>query len=149
MYKSVREMKEAHRKLYNGFPKGFAFNNEQFREMMSGWGLCNGKDGNPTAKDKEQIVSIGAGGFIRRTDVPAYMELMKRIDAEEKEFRRDKKKFTEEIYHAMQNVEYHINTQGNYDVCNELGRREEDLEKDPYFAACFEAARKKFLKNCA
>lgn len=36
---SYREMRERQQKEFNELPLGFAFSNEQFAEMMKGWGL--------------------------------------------------------------------------------------------------------------
>lgn len=56
------------------FPFMFAFNNKQFDEGMARLGL------KPTDTDK--IYSIGAGGFIRKSDAPAMHEMLKRHAAE-------------------------------------------------------------------
>jgi len=54
------ELKEKHSKEVNIFPMMFAFSQKQFDEGMEKLGL--NKD------DTKQIVSIGAGGFIKKTD---------------------------------------------------------------------------------
>ena len=54
----------------NAFPFGFAFNEKQFEEMMEKFGL--NKD------DTDKIYSIGAGGYIRKTDSDKMDEMFKR-----------------------------------------------------------------------
>ena len=142
-YKSATEMKQAHQKMVHQFPIEFAFGQDQFYAMMKDWNLSNGDDGKPTEDDISNIVSIGACGFILKKDAAAYLEMMRTITNEEKEFRASRKNLTEEIYLAMQNVEYAINPQADFDVCRELGRTEEAL-KDPFFASCFKKALKKY-----
>lgn len=65
---------ERHRKEVNEFPIMFAFSKKQFEEGMKKWGL--------TPEDKDKIYSIGAGGFIRKTDAKAFNEMFKRQEEE-------------------------------------------------------------------
>ena len=55
-----KTMKDHHQNEINNFPMFFAFNQEQFNEGMESLGL------NPNETNK--ISSIGAGGYIRKTD---------------------------------------------------------------------------------
>ena len=61
-------------KEIDAFPFMFAFSNKQFDEGMARLGL------KPTDTDK--IYSIGAGGFIRKSDAPAMHEMLERHSAE-------------------------------------------------------------------
>lgn len=54
------ELKQKHQKEVNNFPFGFAFDNKQFEEMMTNFGL--------KTTDTDKIYSIGSGGYIRKTD---------------------------------------------------------------------------------
>ena len=67
---SYVEMKERHQKEVNNFPIKFAFSDEQFKRAMEELGL--------TENDLDKVVSIGAGGFIRKTDIKAYNEMGER-----------------------------------------------------------------------
>ena len=60
------EMKERHQKEVNNFPMKFAFSDEQFKKAMEELGL--------TENDLDKVVGIGAGGFIRKTDVKDYKD---------------------------------------------------------------------------
>lgn len=71
-YAELRNRQQAE---INDFPFMWAFNNKQFEEGMARLGLL------PTDTDK--IYSIGAGGFIRKTDAAAMHEMMKRHVSEQ------------------------------------------------------------------
>ena len=77
------KLKEKHQKEVNDFPFGFAFSNEQFKVMMKKFGLKE--------KDTDKIYSIGAGGYIRKTDSEAMHNMFKRHREEiENEIKNDK-----------------------------------------------------------
>lgn len=59
------ELKNKIQKEVNEFPIGFAFSNEQFEKMKIELGV----------KEDSELLSIGAGGFIRKTDKEAFHEL--------------------------------------------------------------------------
>lgn len=64
------QMKARQQEEVNDFPMAFAFCGRQFAEGMRNLGL--------DPSDKEQIVSIGGGGFIRKTDEEAYKAMFRR-----------------------------------------------------------------------
>lgn len=59
------ELKNKIQKEVDEFPMGFAFSNEQFEKMKEELGV----------KEDSELLSIGAGGFIRKTDREAFHEL--------------------------------------------------------------------------
>lgn len=65
-----QELKEKHQKEFNAFPFMFAFNQKQFDEGMKKLGL--------DPSDTDKIYRLGAGGYIRKTDVDAYREMINR-----------------------------------------------------------------------
>ncbi len=73
---SYREMKARQQKEINAFPMAFAFGRDQLVEGMRRLGLA------PSETDK--VVSIGAGGFIRRNDEAAYHAMFRRHRLEHK-----------------------------------------------------------------
>lgn len=73
---SYQEMQERHQQEVNQFPFMFAFSNQQFDEGMRKLGL------DPSQTD--QIVSIGDGGFVRKSDVPAMKDMFARQEKERK-----------------------------------------------------------------
>lgn len=68
------DLRARQQKEIDAFPFMFAFSNKQFDEGMIRLGL------KPTDTDK--IYSIGAGGFIRKSDAPAMHEMLERHSAE-------------------------------------------------------------------
>jgi hypothetical protein len=63
------ELKARHQKEVNNFPMFFAFSNEQFNNGMLKIGLH--------INETDKIVSIGAGGFIRKDDVMKWRNLIR------------------------------------------------------------------------
>ena len=77
------KLKEKHQKEINDFPFGFAFSNEQFKDMMKKFGLKE--------KDTDKIYSLGAGGYIRKTDSEAMHNMFKKHrEGIENEIKNDK-----------------------------------------------------------
>ena len=68
---SYRQMKDRQQAEINAFPLGAAFSKEQLREQLQKLGL------DPETGAAE-CVGIGAGCFIRKSDKPAFLELMNR-----------------------------------------------------------------------
>lgn len=92
------EMKARHQKEVELFPMAFAFNNEQFKEGMEKLGL--------DAKDTQKVLSIGGGGFIRRTDSDAFGAMFDRIHAEKAEARKNSDYLFEMFSYELANHEY-------------------------------------------
>ena len=67
---SYQDMKARQQKEINGFPKAFAFSDRQFAEGMRALGL--------DPADKDKIVFIGGGGFIRKTDEGDFQAMFQR-----------------------------------------------------------------------
>lgn len=68
------ELKKKQQEKFNSFPVAFAFSNEQLKEGMKKLGL--------NENDTEKITGIGAGGFIKKTDVKEYINMHKRFKQE-------------------------------------------------------------------
>lgn len=66
-YKSLIEKQQLE---IENFPMFFSFDNKQFQEGMEKIGL---KD-----NDIDKIVSLGAGGYIKRDDIQTYKDMFKR-----------------------------------------------------------------------
>ncbi len=71
------ELKEKQQNEFNSFPVAFAFSDEQFKEGMKKLGL--------NENDTEKVTSIGAGGFIKKTDVKDYINMHKKFEQEIKD----------------------------------------------------------------
>lgn len=72
-----KEMKDRHQQEFNKFPIMFAFNDEQFKEGIKKLKLDE--------KETDKLLSIGAGGFIRKKDTTKFYEMMKKFDNEFKQ----------------------------------------------------------------
>lgn len=64
------EFRKRQQEEFNKFPMAFAFSNQQLKEGLEKLGL--------TENDKDKIIGIGAGGFIKANDKEAYIQLRKR-----------------------------------------------------------------------
>lgn len=64
------EFKKKQQDEFDKFPMAFAFSDQQFKEGLEKLGL--------TENDKDKIIGIGAGGFIRACDKEAYIQLRKK-----------------------------------------------------------------------
>ena len=60
-------LKTRQQQEFNKFPIKFAFNDEQFEQVLKEFGLSE--------KDIDKVIGIGVGGFIRETDFDAYLAL--------------------------------------------------------------------------
>lgn len=59
------QLKNEIQKAFDNFPFGFAFNNEQFENMKKQLGVT----------EDSELISIGAGGYIRKSDEKALDDL--------------------------------------------------------------------------
>lgn len=67
-------LKEKHQKEINNFPLMFAFSKKQFSEGMEKLGLQE--------TDTDKILSIGGGGYMKKSDEKAFDDILARHDAE-------------------------------------------------------------------
>lgn len=124
MLNSYEKVKNQIQERINSFPLGFAFSNEQFKEMMSKWRL------NPET-DLNKITSLGCGGYIRKSDIEAYKVMLAENENELKEALEDDDTLKDAFLYELANHEYAINYyQGNYDTLTSLGFELKDKNKD-------------------
>ena len=129
------QMKARQQKEVNDFPMAFAFCGGQFAEGMRRLGL--------DPSDKEQIVSIGGGGFIRKTDEEAYKAMFRRHRLEH-EAAMDADKtgdgyLLEMFRHELSNHEYGY-TRDPEPALLALGIYQEDIVSDERLLHAFTAA---------
>lgn len=74
---SYRELRNKQSEEFAKFPIAFAFSDEQVKEGLKKLGL--------NENDIDKVTGIGAGGFIKKTDVEKYVELSKKLHRELKE----------------------------------------------------------------
>lgn len=136
------EMKERHQKEVNNFPIKFAFSDEQFKRAMEELGL--------TENDLDKVVSIGSGGFMRKTDVKAYNEMAERQFKEFKEAIEEDKigdGFIKEMFlYELGNHEYII-TFDISDTLDAVGLTEEDIRNNNNLRTGLILAEKEYLEQ--
>ena len=139
---SYVEMKERHQKEVNEFPMKFAFSDEQFKKAMEELGL--------TEKDVDKVIGIGAGGFIKKTDVNDYKEMGKRQFKEFwKAIQEDKigDKFIKEMFlYELANHEYIITREIN-DTLDALGLTDNDIRNNNNLRTGLLLAEKEYLEQ--
>jgi len=81
----------------NDFPMRFAFSNQQFEDILTEWNIA-----------PEDLIRIPHGGFIRRTDKQAFLDLYKRHDQEMEDFLKDDAALIDAMRYELANHEYCI-----------------------------------------
>ena len=100
------ELQEQHRKELSDFPIAYAFNEEQLKQALEKLGAT-----------KEECVTVwGCGDILKRSDVPAFKEMLKRHVNEIHELLKDAQLAEEAFLYEMDNHEYAINYDGDGDV---------------------------------
>lgn len=131
------ELKDRHQKEVNEFPMMFAFSQEQFEEGMKKLGVTS----------KEELVSIGYGGFVRKTDAKAYVQLIKRMDDEDREAMKDPEYCYEMFRYELSNHEFCI-TYDYTDTLNALGLTKDEVEGNQMLLDALRRAERDYLKEC-
>ena len=126
------ELKSKHQKEVDAFPFGFAFNQKQFDEMMTKWGL--------TPDDTDKIYSIGGGGYVRKSDADAMHKMFERHELERKMARKRGDDYLFEMFnYELGNHEYSY-TQDLTDTLEALGLTMNEINEDPRMADALKRA---------
>ena len=149
-FKTLKELKDTHQKEVNefGFIFVFAFAEKEFIEKMSEAikkrkPKCSGI----TTMEciAKHVVSIGAGGYVLKEDVPKMKEMFERHEQERKLFNKNEKNFVNMILDEMNNHEYGY-TRDPYDTLIALGKTRNDFKTDEHFKKAWKKAEKKCFK---
>ena len=127
------ELKQKQQKEFNEFPMMFAFNANQFRKGMERLGITDAK---------AELLDIGGGGFIRKTDSDALDELITRHEKEMAIAMMDKRFLIDAIEYELGNYEYCI----THDPTETIRTLSLDLD-NPVHAECFIIARRQYLTH--
>ena len=134
------EIKNKHQKRVNDFPLGFAFSNQQFKDMMEKWELKE--------TDTDKIYSIGGGGFIRKTDLEEYNKMWTEIRKEEKDLIEQNKTgegYIKDMFlYELENHEYGY-THELEDTLDALELTYDQVMESPSLKHGLELARKEIL----
>jgi len=90
------ELKNKHEKMFNDFPIAFSFSNKQLKEGMQKLGVS----------DISEVVSVGAGGFVRKTDSEKLGRLIADMEKEMEDALKDKDFLIEALLYELGNHEY-------------------------------------------
>lgn len=138
---SYEAMQKRHQQEVNAFPMKWTFNNQQLEQGMRELGL------NPSQTN--EIVGIGGGGFIRRSDRQAFIDMFKRQNAEQKAALAAQKTGDEYAYqmflHELGNHEYVI-TGDLSDTLDACGLSAEQINNDPKLRKALARAIKDYME---
>lgn len=99
------DLKQRHQKEVEDFPIAYAFNGKQLKEAIEKLGAT-----------KQEVTTLGYGTVIKKTDIPAFEELLEDQRHELKIAMQDKEFAYEAFCYEMDNHEYAINWDGDADV---------------------------------
>ena len=132
------DLQEKHRKELNEFPIAYAFNDKQLQEALEKLG----------AKSTDECVTvIGHGDIVKKENAKPFIDMLKRQSKEIQDLLLSDMDIAEAAFlYEMDNHEYAINWDGDYDVLSCFGFDEEELVafglEIPYLRA-----RKKHMKH--
>jgi len=127
------QLKDKIQKEINKFPCFFAFSEEQFKEGLK-----------KLKTTKENIISVGYGGFIKKEDKKNYLDMFKNHNKEMEQARKDNLFLYEMFYYELANHEFII-TYDYTDTLNSLGLEYEDLNQRE--VTILEKAKTQYLNN--
>lgn len=130
---SYQAMKRRHEKRVNAFPIKFAFNKRQFDDACESLEVTD---------PKKELLSIGQGGFIRKSDKQSYFEMFEAIDAELDAALENEAFLIDALLYEMGNHEYVV-TGDPEDTLRVLGVSLDDKRVNE----CFQIAKQQYLKQ--
>lgn len=134
---AYRQLKDEKQKEFNAFPMAFAFSEQQLKEGLDKLGIT-----------KDEAVGIGAGGFIRKSDLEDFKAMVKRWqDAEAEAIANDKtgEGFIKDMFvYELDNHEFGY-TGNSEDTVRSLGLTYEKIKSDKALSRGFDLARKEIM----
>lgn len=136
------DIKKKNQEDFNKFPIAYAFNKDQFEEGMKQLGL--------DPEDTDKVLSIGMGGFIKKTDKDAFTALLKNNDKRLKDAINGDKTgegFIKDMFlYELANHEYGytMDPESTFDA---LGFSYEEVMADPKLSNGYKLAREQYLKD--
>ena len=129
------ELTGKHRKMINDFPMTFAFSNKQLEEAKEKMGVTN----------NEELITVGSGAIIRKTDAKSYNEMIKTLNQESEEAIKDDDYLYEGFLYELGNHEYCI-THDPEPTLDCFGIGVEDI--DERIKTIFNKAKNEYLSGC-
>lgn len=127
------DLKKKHQTRVDAFPMAFAFSTEQVNEGLAKLGIT-----------KEEAVSIGGGGFIKKDDVDAFNTLFKEMMDEKTEACKDAAFLVDGLRYELENHEYSYTWDDEPAI--DCFKRYVDTDSE-YFKQCLAAAKKQCAAN--
>lgn len=124
------ELKQQQSKELNDFPMVFAFSDNQFEDGLAKLSIT-----------EDEACSVPGGGFIRKTDSQALMDLFLRHGKESDEAMKDPEFAFQAFNYELSNHEFCI-TCDVTDTLNSLGLELAEVEADPVLKAALIRAKK-------
>lgn len=120
----------------NAFPMMFAFSKKQFEEGLTKLGVT-----------EEEVLSIGAGGFIRKSDREAFSDLMNSLDIKlESSIKEDDEFVVQMFEYEMGNHEYCI-TYDDDEIIDVCGLKLDKFKADDRLKKLYAEAKKNYLRG--
>lgn len=129
------ELMKKHQEELEAFPMAYAFNESQLNNALI-----------KLETTKDQLVDVGMGGLMRRSDIPAFNAMMKRQREELDKFLEDEEQAEAAFLYEMDNHEYAINWDGDTDVLSCFELTYEELKRRNLVNA-YSRARKAHMKH--
>jgi len=129
------KLKRNTQKEADNFPMAFAFSQEQLEEGLKKLGV-----------KKEDVIGIGMGGFIRKSDKEKYIAMRTRWDTKHSEGMKNKTYVYQAFRYELSNHEYVCT--GDYgDTLRSLGLTYDKVKANPMWREQLEKARKDYLNS--
>lgn len=130
------EYKDEFEKTVNDFPMMFAFSNEQLEQGKKQLGVTDNKD----------LISIGNGGFIKKTDKQAYLDMVDDLKEKLDQGLNDDEFLYEAFLYELGNHEYCI-TYDLTDILDTLCLDEEQVRNNARMNKILNTALDNYLGN--
>ena len=118
------------------FPMAFAFSDKQLKEGLDKLGVSS----------KSEVISIGYGGFIRKSDKQKFIEMNERHENKKKELMKNEKFVYQMFRYELANHEYVIRRDYT-DTLDALGLTMDDINNNPMWKKQLIKARDDYLKK--
>ena len=119
MRQAYLDLLEKQRQEINNFPIAYAFDEKQLKVALEKLG----------ATREECVTVYGHGDIVKKEDAPKFVAMLKRHTKEVQDALSDPEFAEAAFLYEMDNHEYAINWDGDWDVLNCFGLDEDDLVK--------------------
>ena len=138
---SYKQMKNRQRAEMNALPILAAFGEKQFAEMMQEFGLPNDKSG------YAQIISLGYGCYIKKTDYPAYRDTRERHYNEIRELKNNPAELKKALRYEFANHESQFSLD-NETILACVCLTEKEVSEDAELLKIYNEAWSEFWHDC-